>query len=111
VLDRCMELMPDRKVPYDAFVPPIAEAYFRCGAGDKATGIMKEHVGSLEQDLAYFYDLDAEQRVNLDYEIRLSLQLLQEYSGLASDFGEQEMEQEISDQFSNYYQRYLQERR
>jgi hypothetical protein len=111
VLDRCMELMPDRKVPYDAFVPPIAEAYFHCGAGDKAMGVMREHVGGLEQDLAYFYDLTPEQRVNLDYEIRLSLQLLQEYSGLASDFGEQEMEQEISDQFNNYYQRYLQERR
>ena len=111
VLDRCRELMPDRKVPYDAFVPPIAEAYFKCGAKDKALKIMKEHTKDLEQDLAYFYDKTPEQRTSLDYEIRLSLQLLQEYSGMASDYGEKEMEQEIGDQFSNYYQKYLQERK
>jgi hypothetical protein len=111
VLDRCMELMPNYKVPYDAFIPPITEAYFLCGATEKAGTIMRDHVDYLEQDLAYYYDLTPEQRTNLDYEIRLALQLLQEYNNLASDFKMEEINREISDQFSNYYQRYLQERR
>ncbi len=110
-LDRCMELMPHPKVPYDAFVPPIAEAYFRCGAREKGTAVMRRHVDLLLEDLVYYYDLSPEQRLTLDYEIRLSLQLLQEYNGIASEFAEEEMIQEIGDQFTNYYQRYLQERR
>lgn len=110
-LDRCMELMPHPKVPYDAFVPAISGAYFNCGSKDKAMGILNEHVNILLEDLIYFYDLTPEQRQSLDYEIRLSLQLLQEYNNLAIEFGEVEISQEIDDQFNNYYQRYLQERR
>jgi hypothetical protein len=110
-LDRCMELMPHPKVPYDAFVPPIARAYYNCGQIEKASDIMQEHYGLLLDDLGYYYDLTAESRQSLDYEIRLSLQLMQEYSSLATDIGNEELVQDINDQFNNYYQRYLQERR
>ena len=111
VLDRCVELMPHPKVPYDAFVPPISQAYFRCGKRDKGMEIMQQHVDILLQDLLYYYDLTPEQRQTLDYEIRLSLQLMQEYHSIAEEAGEEETVQAINDEFSNYYQRYLQERR
>ncbi|MCK4749766.1 MAG: DUF2723 domain-containing protein, partial [Bacteroidales bacterium] len=40
VLDRCMELMPHPKVPYDAFVPPISKAYYSCNEIDKGQALM-----------------------------------------------------------------------
>jgi hypothetical protein len=110
-LDRSMELMPHPRVPYDAFVPPIAQAYYRCGEDEKAEAIMRKHVDLLLEDLAYYYDLTPQQRQTLDYEIRLSLQLMQEYNSIANEYTEGELNQEINDQFNNYYQRYLQERR
>jgi hypothetical protein len=106
-----MELMPHPKVPFDAFVPPIANAYFRCGADEQGEGVMRRHVDVLLEDLAYFYDLEPEARATLDYEIRLSLQLLQEYNTFAGQFGLEELGGEIDEEFTNYYQRYLQERR
>ena len=52
-----MELMPHPKVPYDAFMPPISRAYFRCEQLKKALDIMRQHVDLLLEDLAYYYDL------------------------------------------------------
>ena len=109
-LDRCMELMPHPKVPYDAFVPPLARTYFRCDEQEKGLEIMRKHVDLLVDDLAYYYDLKREYRTTLDYEIRLSLQLLQEYNNIAMESGQEEITQEINEEFNNYYQRYLQER-
>jgi hypothetical protein len=110
-LDRCMELMPHPKVPFDAFVPPIANAYFNCGAIDEGTALMRHHVDVLLEDLTYYYDLEPESRATLDYEIRLSLQLLQEYSTYTNKFSLTDIGEEIEAEFSNYYQRYMQERR
>ncbi len=110
-LDRCMELMPHPKVPYDAFVPPISRAYYRCGEKDKGLEIMRKHVDLLLEDLAYYYDISPERRQTLDYEIRISLQLMQEYNGISTEFKEEEMIREINEQFNNYYERYLQEKK
>ena len=71
---------------------------------------MRQHVDLLLEDLIYYYDVTREQRQSLDYEIRLSLQLLQEYNSIASEFKLEDMVQEINEEFNNYYQRYLQER-
>ena len=111
VLDRCMELMPHPKVPYDAFVPSIANAYYRTEAREKAAGVVRGHVNALLEDLEYFYDLDMEYRQTLDYEIRLSLQLLQEYNNITTQFNDTELNGEINEAFNKYYQRYLQEMR
>ena len=110
VLDRCMELMPHPKIPYDAFVPSIANAYYRSEAREKASGVVRGHVDALLEDLEYFYDIDLEIRQTLDYEIRLSLQLLQEYNNITKD-NDTELNQEINESFNKYYQRYLQEMR
>jgi hypothetical protein len=109
-LDLCMELMPHPKVPYDAFVPPLARAYYHCDQREKGYEILHQHVDLLKADLAYYYDLKREYRETLDFELRVSLQLLQEYLNIARQFGEEEAAGEINEQFNSYYQRYLQER-
>jgi hypothetical protein len=109
-LDRCMELMPHPKVPYDHFMPSLARGYYKCDQQEKGFGILRQHVDLITADLAYYYDLKREYRETLDYEIRVSLQLLQEYLNIARQYGEEEVTGEINDTFNNYYQRYLQER-
>jgi hypothetical protein len=111
VLDRCMELMPHPKVPFDAFVPGIASGYYRSEAQEKGSSLIRQHFSALLEELTYYYDLTPEYRQTLDYEIRLALQLLQEYSNITQQFSNTELNQEINDEFNKYYQRYLQERR
>jgi len=108
VLDKCMELMPHEKVPYDIFVPPIAETYYNCGQNDKANEIINKHLDIINEELTYYFSLEQELRQSIDYETRLSLQIAQDYLRIAKDAGETELFERADDLFSIYYQRYIQ---
>jgi hypothetical protein len=108
VLNRIMELAPNYKVPYDLFVPPIAEAYYNCQQNEKANEIIKEHLDLISEELVYYFSIKAELRDNLDYEIRVALQLSQEYVQITDRAGETELNQKAEEMFTLYYQRYLQ---
>jgi len=108
VLDRIMELTPNYKVPYDLFVPPIAEAYYNCQQNEKANEIVKEHLDLISEELVYYFSIKTELRQNLDYEIRVALQLSQEYVQITDRAGETELNQKAEELFTLYYQRYLQ---
>lgn len=107
-LDRCMQLMPGSKVPYDLFVPPIAEAYYKCGQNDKANEIVNEHLNIINEDLVYYFSLKPELRQSIDYEIRLSLQLAQDYIRITRNAEENELMERAEEFFTLYYQRYIQ---
>jgi hypothetical protein len=73
VLDRCMELAPNKYLPYDEYIsgatysrgkgneelhyPGIIEMYYECGEFDKANRILLEHFGILKQDIDYYNSL------------------------------------------------------
>ena len=103
-----MELAPNNKVPYDLFVPPIVEDYYNCGQKEKANAIAKEHLGLLTEELVYYFSLDQKLRQNLDYELRVALQLTQEYVQITDKAGDKDLNQEADELFTLYYQRYLQ---
>jgi len=58
VLDRCVQLMPEEKVPYDVFVPAIAETYYTLGEDEKAGQIVRRHLEILTEDLVYYFSLN-----------------------------------------------------
>jgi len=74
VLDRCMQLAPNNKLPYDHFISGITynnsqnkapihysgviEAYYKCGAFEKANKISLEFAEILQQDLQYYHSLN-----------------------------------------------------
>jgi hypothetical protein len=73
VLDRCMDLAPHNKIPYDHFVSGITysdrqnktpmhysgiiEAYYKCLEFEKANAILLEFASILQQDLQYYQSL------------------------------------------------------
>jgi hypothetical protein len=108
VLDRCMQLMPEKKVPYDIFMPSIAETYYTLGETEKDNDIVKRHLELLTEDLVYYFSLEKQQRTALDYDIRLSLQFLQDYRTITAKVEQLDLNKEIDDVFTLYYQRYFQ---
>ena len=82
-LDRCMELSPNSKIPYDFNISGISfpgqngtissqngiiEMYFKCGAGDKAKALLEEYKAILEQDLVYYDVLNSRQKERFNNE-------------------------------------------
>jgi hypothetical protein len=109
VLDRCMQLMPEEKVPYDVFVPSIAETYYTLEDTTKADQIVQRHFEILTEDLVYYFSLNKDERSTLDYEIRLSLQFLQDYRSMTAQARRNELNKAIDEVFTLYYQRYVQQ--
>jgi hypothetical protein len=78
VLDRCMELMPHRSVPYDIFMLPVIQAYDHAGDSAKAERISAEYTAILEKELDYYNSLDDRWKKGVEYERRFTEYVLQE---------------------------------
>jgi hypothetical protein len=54
VLDKCLEVMPKKNVPYDVFVVRLAEAYYASGNTEKGNMLVKEVANQYADRYAYF---------------------------------------------------------
>ncbi len=83
VLDRCMELAPHEKFPYDYFVsglvypnsqgiqveyPGMIETYYDAGETEKANALLLEYAGILMQDIRYYQELKPRFKRNFERE-------------------------------------------
>jgi hypothetical protein len=107
VLDRCMELMPDEKVPYDIFSVGMAEVYYGCGAREKANLIVDEYAEDCEEELNYYFSLRPSIGNAVDYEKRVNLQILQELARVTKTFNETERATQLESKFNEWYTRYV----
>ncbi|MFW6290521.1 MAG: tetratricopeptide repeat protein, partial [Mariniphaga sp.] len=58
VLDRCVELGPHEKLPWDVFMTRIIETYFMAQADEKAAALLQKFRGITEEHLDYFLNLE-----------------------------------------------------
>ncbi len=99
VLDRCMDLAPHYKVPYDHFISGVTysegqgktpvhysgviEAYYKCGQFEKANAILMDFVQILQQDLQYYQSLGTRFKKRFENEAYQSQSLYNELVYLA----------------------------
>ncbi len=57
VLAKCIEVMPDDNVPYNYFMVPVAESYFRVGDEEKATELIETIYALTKEELEYYFGL------------------------------------------------------
>jgi hypothetical protein len=106
VLDRCMEIMPHERVPYDYFMLLIIENYYRLGYNEKA----RQYVNTLSdvtgEELGYFLGTEKRFRSKLDYELQLRMHIMQELVRMTEVYDEKEFNDkqlQIFQEFVNLY--------
>jgi hypothetical protein len=103
VADKCLELMPDKAVPYDYYSPLLVPALVAGGEKAKADNILDTITRRSEQMLAYYASqpdgslFDDDQRMNL-----ISLQSVYRAAELA---GDQARSQKAAGLMNQYYPR------
>jgi len=110
VLDRCMELAPNRVLPYDRFIAGltyqqrngqvlhlegVVEAYYLCGEKEKANAISKEYMDILNQQLAFYNSLKPKFRNTLDQEMYETMAQIEELRMLADKYGDESDQMEL----------------
>ena len=77
VLDKCIEVVPDRNVPYDKSVLPIAENYYDCNKCDKANAILKRLFDINEKMIVYCESLDQFNQISMSVDRNAAKSILQ----------------------------------
>lgn len=102
-LDRCMELMPIEKVPYDFFMVGVADAYYKAGGTEQAMYLLQEYFNVSEKEFSYYNGFPPRFSGSVEREIRISLQIMNELILTAERWGETDLSEELSARFDIAY--------
>jgi hypothetical protein len=106
VLDRCVELIPHKIVPYNYFSMMMSETYFKAGQPAKGKEIINTIMSNYKEQLDYFFKLDRQKRNTVDEDIQRSLYFMREISMICTQNKQPELLNEVSATFNSYFERY-----
>lgn len=107
VLDKCMEIIPTSKVPYDYFSLQIAKAYLNAGANEKAQKMLKDMAGEFSNELRYYFGFSNKYFISLESEVRSNLFFLNEMVNITRNSDMNDLHDEIKTSFDLYYNQLL----
>ncbi len=105
VLDRCMELMPVDKVPYDFLILSVAESYYFAEAPEKGNEILDGYFQHLSGEMDYYLRFPRRLAINLDVEKRTTIQLMNEMVRMSQAHGQEELSKQFRESFNFYMDR------
>ncbi|MCX6011958.1 MAG: DUF2723 domain-containing protein, partial [Chloroflexi bacterium] len=105
-IDKAFYEMPDSAVPYNYFILPLAEAYYRAGAIDKGNKVMSRLLDMYEQNLKYFFAFSGSKAILIDDEKQQALAIMQRISKVTNDFKQTDLAKKSATIFQNYYTMY-----
>lgn len=72
ILDRCLEVMPKRNVPYTRVMTPIAEGYLKIDDFEQAEKVIRDLFAVQKQDAEYYLQLETNDLRALTEELQIS---------------------------------------
>jgi len=95
VLDRCLEVFPDSKVPFDIYMSPIPEIYYRAGAMQKGNKMVEVLAKIYEDNLNYYFSLPTKFSDNYDNEKQQNLSVLHRLAVVSKQFNQTQLSNKI----------------
>ncbi|MDD5571718.1 MAG: DUF2723 domain-containing protein [Bacteroidales bacterium] len=95
VLDLCIKVVPDRNVPYNKYVLPVAEAYCKCGEYDKANKILKRLFDIYEKEMIYYLSLEVQSLISVGVDYKNAKNILIKCRNLASEYKQLNLENDF----------------
>jgi len=106
VLDRGIELIPHKIVPYNYFSMMMAETYFKAGKPEKGKEIINTIMTDYKEQLDYFFKLNKPMRASVDEEIQRILYFMREMGMVCARGQQAELGKEVTSSFTSYLDRY-----
>ena len=86
LLDKCIEEMPAYNVPYNYFMLPIAELYFKLGENDKGKDILANMSDSYTEEADYYMGMKKEQYGSLKNNSQQAVSILYRVNLLSKQY-------------------------
>jgi len=106
-LDKCMEVLPLEKVPYDPYVADMIDAYFAAGDTTKAVDMTMSFKDYYFERLQYFLKQKPYIINSAEYEIQTAIQYTSRVANSCEKYGKTELSKEINDRLELYYADYM----
>jgi len=106
VLDKGIELIPHKVVPYNYFSMLMAETYFKAGRPEKGKEIINTIMTDYKEQLDYFFKLNRPMRASVDDEIQRILYFMREMGALCARQQQADLGKEVTTAFEGYLNRY-----
>ncbi|MBN2633294.1 MAG: DUF2723 domain-containing protein [Bacteroidales bacterium] len=107
VLDRCMELLPLPRVPYDPYMNNVIDAYFAAGNKEKAVQMTRDMCDFYYSQLDYYLKQKLHIVNSAEYSIGSAFEYTRQAGETCIGNGETELGLEISNKLQDYYTRYV----
>lgn len=82
-LELCMKEMPRKNIPYNYFMLPIAEVYYKLGMNNEANDLLKAIANIYEEDLKYYFRFKGKLAENIDSEKQQAMAVMQRIGQVA----------------------------
>jgi len=103
VLDRCIELTPNEKIPYDHTIIQIANAYYKCNQFEKANTLVLRLGELCNEKLSYYLDQKKAFISSINDEILYNFQILQNLVMLSKNFNQTELSNKLDSLTTQQY--------
>jgi hypothetical protein len=101
-MEKCLEVVPDRVVPFNVYNILIVEAYFRLGDADAAMQIIDKIKKNMYQEMDYYISLGKKYYNYLIYEKRVAFFTLDELRRLAETYNQPELKNEMEQKLQEF---------
>jgi hypothetical protein len=106
VLDRCMELTPDSKIPFDHTVIQVANAYYKCNRFEKANALIKALGDKCSAKLDYYLDQKEGFMNSINDQIIYNFQIMQNLVMVSRNFNQTEVSAAMDSVTNRKYELY-----
>jgi hypothetical protein len=102
VLGKCLEVIPDRVVPFNVYNVLIVEAYFKLGDAEMANKIAATMKSNVYDDMNYYISLGKKYSSYLIYEKRVAFYTLSELGKMGDTYNQPDLKKEMDQKIQEY---------
>ncbi len=106
-LDRCINLMPEDNVPFNTFVLPLAEAYYKAKQYEKGDMILYRLLEIQDENLKYFFAFSHKNAQKIENEKGYAMAITNRIVQIADNFDRTELHKQAENIFKEYYNLYM----
>lgn len=102
VIERCNELFPDEKIPYDLYMITFVDSYFKLGETSKAEELATMILDNTVEDFEFYLSLEKPFSSYLKYEKRITAHVISELIRISHNNGDKKFSASIQQRFEEY---------
>ena len=106
VINKCLDLIPNKHVPYNYFVLPLIDVMYKAEMEGKATDAMHSLIINKQEEIDFYLSLDKEKMLTVDYEMRISIHIIQELIKIARQYNQKEIYENLEPYLQAAYLKY-----